>query len=233
MVSSSVTADETSLDLDSDGKFFSSKALPRVAFFMSPIEHGDISSLKTLLKNQDIKVLVLDSVGGQIYDALLMAEVLFDEGISTYIPSVSFITEEEVINEEPASTANCASSCAYLFFAGRDRVAVGQLGVHQTSTSKDIVGNLAESEFATQYVTSEIIRQLNRFDTPPFVYERMFYDTEMYYFSGQEIELINSVKEKQSSNRFDEVETFIKSYNQAVVQEYKRVEAITAEMNYN
>ena len=224
LTTSSAFAENTKFDLFSEGSFFGAKTLPNVAFFMSPIENGDTMSLRKILRNNDIKVIVLGSAGGNVQEALLMAGVIYDKGISTYVPSVGFITEQELLKKNDASIARCASACAYMFFAGRHRVAEGLLGVHQTSSYNNTVGNIADSEFVTQYTTSEIIGYLNEFGTPPFVYERMFQDTEMYYFSKPEIAQLNSTAELPTDISLLEIKKFIKSFNDTIAETYKNAE---------
>lgn len=71
---------------------------------------------------------------------------------------------------------------------------LGELGVHQFySGSDDADANAPQSvtTAVTQYTTSDIIGILNEFDTPPFVYEKMFGTTDIYYFRASEKARLN------------------------------------------
>jgi hypothetical protein len=61
--------------------------------------------------------LVLASDGGHVQEATAIAREVRDLGLNTYVPS----------------RRGCYSACAYIFFAGVNRRATGQLGVHQVS----------------------------------------------------------------------------------------------------
>lgn len=79
-----------------------------------------------------------------------------------------------------------------MFFAGDMRVASGDLGVHQFSVDKQArtkEAPMGAVDFRSQYTVSEIIGFLNEFQTPPFVFERMFETgpDDMYYFSPSEL----------------------------------------------
>ena len=53
----------------------------------------------------------------------------------------------------------------------------------------------------SQFTTSEIIAFLNQYDTPPFVYERMFAAPEMYYFNAAELRMIERGADDQQTAR--------------------------------
>ena len=62
----------------------------------------------------EIERLYLDSGGGTVQIALLIADDVHRAGISTFIES----------------SATCFSACAYIFFAGETRQVDGRLGIH-------------------------------------------------------------------------------------------------------
>jgi len=66
----------------------------------------------------EIERLYLDSGGGSVQTALLIADDVHRADISTFIES----------------NARCYSACAYIFFAGQTRQVDGRLGVHQISS---------------------------------------------------------------------------------------------------
>ena len=65
----------------------------------------------------EASTLVLASDGGHVDEAEAIARQVRGLGLATYVPLQS----------------GCYSACAYIFFAGVDRRATGQLGVHQVS----------------------------------------------------------------------------------------------------
>src|SRR5688572_12598950 len=63
------------------------------------------------------RILLLNSPGGYVDNALQVAREVRRRGISTYV----------------AQGMGCYSACAYIFFAGENRDVEGELGVHQIS----------------------------------------------------------------------------------------------------
>ncbi len=112
------------------------------------------------------RILVLNSPGGAVDSALVVAQEVKRRGLRTYVPP----------------RMGCYSACAYIFFAGVDRQADGELGVHQISTEvNDLVlaqttlGDVLDAlyEFGVrQQVVSHMLR------TPP---------EDMYVFSALEL----------------------------------------------
>lgn len=117
----------------------------------------------------DAKVLVLGSPGGYVASALILAGDVRSQGLSTAIPA----------------GFGCYSSCAYIFFAGGERLAEGELGVHQMFGVDDAAG--------VQFTVSDVIESLEEFDTPTEVVTRMFRtpSKDMYVFSAKEIDDLN------------------------------------------
>ena len=112
------------------------------------------------------KRVVLNSPGGLVPIALLIADDVDQRGLLTEIPAGSY----------------CYSACSYIFLAGRERLALGELGVHQISSdSPDLE--------TAQITISDIIDVLNRFDTPSEVLTVMFRTppSQMYVFSAAEV----------------------------------------------
>jgi hypothetical protein len=149
---------------------------PQNLYIFGAIEPDDSFELRKALRSHDIKNIVLASPGGNVWEGLQMAGTIFDKKLLTYIPQNS----------------SCLSACSFLFFAGGQRIADGELGVHQAYSAdrdkKEVVG---QTQFATQFTVSEIIGFLNEFGTPSFVYEKMFQDIDMYYFTESELQRIN------------------------------------------
>lgn len=113
------------------------------------------------------KLVTLNSDGGNVQAGLLIADDINQRALATYIPKAS----------------KCYSACSYIFLAGKERKADGELGVHQISSdSPDLVG--------AQLAISDIIEVLSRFDTPLAVMQIMFKTSpnEMHVFSQEEIQ---------------------------------------------
>lgn len=164
--------DGTISRLEVFGKFAVLVDKPDTLYFASEITSGDSFDLRRALRRSaDVKTLVLGSPGGSVYEALQIAGIVNDLGISTYVPA----------------DAVCASACAFIFFAGKSRWSNGSVGVHQFSSDG------SDSNFLAQYTVSEIIGFLNSFDTPAFVFERMFATNpeQMYFFDTLEVSIIN------------------------------------------
>lgn len=63
------------------------------------------------------RLLLLDSIGGLVRPALAVAEEVHRRRMATVV----------------TADAGCYSACAMIYFAGVERVALGELGVHQAS----------------------------------------------------------------------------------------------------
>lgn len=151
-------------------KFF--EKLPNTAFFVGEIETGDSFQLRKLLRAHEIDTLVLSSLGGSVWEALTISGVVHDNNFNVYIPR----------------GAECYSACSFIFFAGKSRLSSGDLGVHQfSSIDSNSAKNVGKVEGGTQFTTSEIIGFLNEFDTPAWVFEKMFAQKEMYIFNSTEL----------------------------------------------
>lgn len=159
------------------GSFILNTDIPDTLFFIDEIKANDSFELRKALRNHDIQNIVLASPGGSVWEGLQMAGIIFDKKLRTYIPR----------------GGTCASACSYMFFAGNERLADGELGVHQAYSSdakkQQAVG---QTQYTTQFTVSEIIGFLNEFGTPAFVYERMFQDIDMYFFDPLELMELNS-----------------------------------------
>ncbi len=130
------------------------------------------------MRDQEVKLVVTASPGGSLYEGLQMAAILHDNQIGTFVPE----------------SASCESSCANIFLGGFKRLAAGELGVHQFYTEGGSTNGTPATEASsakTQYTTADIIGIMNQFDTPPFVYEKMFGTQEIYYFKATEKPRLN------------------------------------------
>jgi hypothetical protein len=97
------------------------------------------------------ELVVLSSDGGLVDQALNVARSVRRNGVNTLVPA----------------DGGCYSACALIFLAGRIRVADGQLGVHQISSS---TGDLESG----QLTISDILDVLGDFDVPNDLLVDMF-----------------------------------------------------------
>ena len=171
-------ADENELELTLFGSFLHSKQMPNAMFLLTDIVNNDSWELRRALRTHDVDTIILASNGGSVAEGLRMAGIIFDKQLTAYVP-------------DAPSASGCYSACAFMFFAGKNKLSDGQLGVHQVGYYGDnAAGNVNRKQGETleqaQYTTSEIIGFLNEFETPPWVYERMFRSKEMYVFTTDE-----------------------------------------------
>lgn len=122
---------------------------------------------RVLADNPGIREIRLHSGGGNVFSGLSIASRVHEMGLKTMIPS----------------DAICFSACSFIFFAGSQRRAYGQLGVHQiahTDGSGDLEGG--------QYAIADILDVLNRFDVHPNIFAAMFRTPpkDMYVFTPEE-----------------------------------------------
>lgn len=153
------------------GKTYHTALLPKVIFFIGEIEDGDEQGFRRALRSHDVDTVVLLSGGGLIYNGLGLANIIFDNNLTTYIPAGKL----------------CASACSFMFFAGNPKVAHGRLGVHQFYAEDDKKKvEIGKVQKGTQLLVADIIRNLTDFGTPPYVFSKMFSTSGMYFFSEEE-----------------------------------------------
>lgn len=112
------------------------------------------------------RTLVLNSPGGAVDSALVIAQEIRRRGMRTYVPD----------------GMGCYSACAYIFFAGENRIADGELGVHQISQEvADVV--------MTQMTLGDVLDALEEFGVEQQVISYMLRTPpdDMYVFSRREI----------------------------------------------
>lgn len=171
--------------------------LPNILFLVAEIKDGDSFDLRRAMRDHDIEVVVTASPGGNLFESLQMAAILNDNSVGTYLPEA----------------INCESACATIFLGGKKRMLIGQLGVHQFYSGSDDASGQARKDMmtsATQYTTAEVIGILNQFDTPPFVFEKMFGTEKIYYFRGLEKrKLSKGDADEAFINNLSEVDGFL------------------------
>ncbi|MFX0547630.1 PAN domain-containing protein [Roseovarius sp. S1116L3] len=181
------------------GSYRHHDGLPNVLLLVGEIDNGDSFELRRAMRDHQIDLVVAASRGGSVYEGLQMASILRDKDVGTYIPD----------------NASCESSCASVFLGGSKRMVIGELGVHQFYSGAEDARSQGRKDVittVTQYTTSDIIGILNEFDTPPFVYEKMFRTTEIYYFDGAEKQRIGlGISDETFVDRVAEVDDFLSS----------------------
>ncbi|WP_266031133.1 PAN domain-containing protein [Brucella intermedia] len=176
------------------GPFSVDDAKPDIIAMNGLVEQGTALDFRRALRAApDAKLITLNSGGGNVQAGLLIADDINQRGLTTYIPK----------------TSKCFSACSYIFLAGKERKADGELGVHQISSdSPDLIG--------AQLAISDIIEVLSRFDTPPEVMQIMFKTPpdDMYVFSQEEIK-------RFKLNRSGEEQTVVNSPAASIVSTEK------------
>ncbi|MCM2502395.1 PAN domain-containing protein [Aureimonas altamirensis] len=155
-------------EVQSFGPFTVDTDHPEVIRLDGDIEEGDpLNFRRALAFAPNARLVVLNSGGGLVSAGLLIADDVHVRGLATLIPSGS----------------QCFSACSFVFLAGVERQADGDLGVHQ-------IRNGANDAVRAQTSISDILDVLDRFDTPIQVLTVMFKTPpdDMYVFSSAEIE---------------------------------------------
>jgi peptidoglycan hydrolase-like protein with peptidoglycan-binding domain len=147
--------------------------------FVLPPDHPEIIALNAeitgetpaammaaLSERPDARIVVLNSPGGGVDSALEMAREIRKRGLATVVPA----------------EMGCYSACAYMFFAGEVREAVGELGVHQ------IYAEVADLVLA-QTTLGDVLDALEEYGVEQAVISRMLRTPpeDMYVFTADEI----------------------------------------------
>jgi hypothetical protein len=122
--------------------------------------------LRALDARPNATILVLNSPGGYVDDALRVAHEVRRRGMATVV----------------TDGAGCYSACAYIFFAGNPRFVAGELGVHQISAE---VADLV----LAQTTLSDVLDALDRFGVEQPIITVMLRTPpeDMYVFTPDEI----------------------------------------------
>ena len=70
----------------------------------------------------------------------------------------------------------------------------------------------------SQFTVSEIIGYLNEFETPPWVFERMFQQSEMYYFKETELVQLETEVSDELVTHYEKSEKFISDLSEAFAE---------------
>ena len=120
---------------------------------------------RTLNENPQVRTILLNSGGGLVSAGLEIAQLIANRRLDTWVPE----------------SAMCASACSVVYFSGANRLADGQLGVHQIAMN-------IENNLEVQYTASDMIEAFNRYGTHPNVFAAMFRTPpdKMYFFTNNE-----------------------------------------------
>jgi hypothetical protein len=121
------------------------------------------------------KIVLLNSGGGNVSAALEIASEIYDRNLTTYVQEGKL----------------CASACSIIFFAGKRRLALGDVGVHQMSSRGP--ASLA----GLQFILADVLSAFDSFGVDYRVLQKMLRTppANMYFFSQAE-------KEEWSIDRF-------------------------------
>ena len=204
VLTTAVNAEENDpFDITVYGSFLHTRTVPNALFFFNDIEQYDSFELRRAIRNHDIDIVVLASNGGSVWEGLNMAGIIHDKGIATYVPKLP-------------EKLGCYSACSFMFFGGTIRKADGILAVHQAgaygSEQDKASAKVSETQQNTQCTVSEIIGFLNEFETPPWVFEKMFRSREFYVFDDEEKTRLAARSDEISSENLYEINAFVNSF---------------------
>ena len=148
--------------------------------FQGPIRTKEMDGLLSQLDEKKPKQILLNSVGGNLTDAMRFARYVREKKMDTWI----------------AKNQTCASACALVFLAGTERFSEGKLIVHQylpTPGQGDANATWDAAFIGVQSMIGETITLLNSFGTPPFVFERIFTSPNLYEFTEAEMAELTTV----------------------------------------
>jgi len=198
-----VAQDDDPFDVTLYGSFLHTEIVPNALFFFNEIEQYDGFELRRALRNHDIDTVVLASEGGNVFEGLNMAGIIHDKDIITYVP-------------ELPDEMGCYSACSFMFFGGKIRQADGVLAVHQAgaygSDRDKAKERVSKTQQATQFTVSEIIGFLNEFETPPWVYEKMFRSRKFYEFDEEEKARLSSRADEIDPENLYNINGFITAF---------------------
>ena len=152
----------------------------KLVFFQGPIILDEIDDILSQLDEKKPKLILLNSIGGNVSGALRFAKYVRKNQMNTWI----------------AHKQSCASACALVFLAGTQRLSEGNLIVHQYLPPAE-QGNekiaMDAAWISVQKIIGETITLLNSFGTPRFVFERIFSSPNLYAFTKAEMAELNTV----------------------------------------
>ena len=150
---------------DHIGQFVVSAANPDLIELTGKIDEHTLGDFhRALAQRPNTKVILLGSPGGYVDEALRLAAEIRSRGLSTAIPK----------------GFGCYSACTYLFFAGKEHVVRGELGVHAVAQQGVAPGKAYDGD---------VRAALMSYGCPKGVIQAMVStpSTELHVFSPREI----------------------------------------------
>jgi len=150
------------------------------AALQGPITVNKAEEAITQLKIKKPKAIILNSHGGDISGAVQLAKYIHDNSMNTWVPQ----------------NAVCASGCALIFLAGKERLCEGDIYLHQfmpTQEHKDKKINLDKAFVNVQKTIGEIVILLNEIDAPDFVLERILTQEQLYRLTDADLTKLNTI----------------------------------------
>lgn len=151
---------------DHIGQFIISSTDPDLIELNGKIDQHTLGDFhRVLAARPQAKVILLESPGGYVDEALTMAAEIRSRGLSTAIPK-GFA---------------CYSACTYLFFAGKEHVVRGELGVHAVAEEGGAPG--------AKVYDGDVRAALKRYGCPQGVIQAMAAtpSSDLHVFSPREI----------------------------------------------
>ena len=148
--------------------------------FQGPILSEEVDGILSQLENKKPKLILLNSIGGNVSGAVRFARYVRQNEMNTWI----------------AKNQTCASACALVFLAGIQRFSEGRLVVHQYLPPAEQANEKIARDKAwisVQRIIGETITLLNSFGTPRFVFERIFSSPNLYEFTEAEMAELTTV----------------------------------------
>ena len=148
--------------------------------FQGPILSEEVDGIISQLEDRKPKLILLDSIGGNVSGAIRFARYVRENKMNTWI----------------AKNQTCASACALVFLAGIQRFSEGKLVVHQYLPPAEQGNEKIARDTAwisIQRIIGETITLLNSFGTPRFVFERIFSSPDLYEFTKAEMAELTTV----------------------------------------
>ena len=153
--------------IKSFGAFVTFDEIPKIIGLRGPLDANSPLDFRRALKaSPNAETIILNSDGGYVSSALIIAQDIYSKGMNTYI------MEDQ----------GCYSSCAFIFFAGKERRVDGELGVHQIWSETP---NLNSAQLSL----ANILDVLNEFGVEQGVIAAMLRtpSEQIYVFTEQEV----------------------------------------------
>jgi len=150
------------------------------AALQGPITANNVAEAITELRITKPRAIILNSHGGDISGAVQLAKYIHDNSMNTWVPQ----------------NAVCASGCALIFLAGKERLCEGDIYLHQfmpTQEHKDKKISLDKAFVNVQKTIGEIVILLNEIDAPDFVLERILTQEQLYRLTDADLTKLNTI----------------------------------------